>query len=473
MRDGTTAIVLDAEKLSVDGVWEKDAPLRYEQAQDHLTVQLARPALTGQELALKVTYRGRPVRGLRFFPREMYTAFATRAWMICHDEPYDRATFTLRLTIPRWMKVVGNGKRITQNPASATEEQSVWRQDTPVPTYTFGFAAGDFDESTTLHNGIGLVTLSTGYSAKQVKEIFGSTADILDYFSGKAGVPYAGDRYTQVLATGSVEQEMSGFTVLRATYGRDVLSDSRNIWLIAHELAHQWWGNGLTCSDWSDFWLNEGVASFMADAYLEHAFGEHEYERQMVLAQRIYDRARSAGKDRPLVFYHGSEPQDMSGPITYQKGALVLDSLRSILGDNAFWDGIRRYTQEHFGKNVVSKDLQSAFGEASGKDLSDFFARYVYGTESPIRHSRSGTSRNPDPIRSYFRSLPLSQSDHKSPPTRGCQRSISITCGGQALSYSAIHMAPILVVAPGNRPAMACIGHSPGRCSCLRHREVS
>jgi aminopeptidase N len=165
---------------------------------------------------------------------------------------------------------------------------------------------------------------------------------MLRFFEDRAGVPYPEATYTQVLTVEGSYQEMSGFAVMPETYGRALLADDHANYLVAHELAHQWWGNQVTCRDFTHFWLNEGFATYMAAAYREHRFG-----RQGIWTTSTW-RARSTtgprgGKDRSLVFPNWDRPPRRPHA-RHQKGALVHE-LRETLGDRAFWDGIRRYTR--------------------------------------------------------------------------------------------------------------------------------
>jgi aminopeptidase N len=201
---------------------------------------------------------------------------------------------------------------------------------------------------------------------------------MIDFYEDKAGVKYPYPTYSQVLAAGGVEQEMSSFTALRETYGHDVLANERAIWLGAHELAHQWWGNMVTNRDWTHFWLNEGIASFMASAYKEHRFGRTEYLKDIEEYRLNYEKLRTAGKDRSLVFADWNNPTAEDRTLVYDKGAYVIHLLRTELGEQTFWSGIRLYTRSYFGKSVTTADFQRAMEEASKRNLQEFFNKWVY-----------------------------------------------------------------------------------------------
>jgi aminopeptidase N len=186
-----------------------------------------------------------------------------------------------------------------------------------------------------------------------------------------------------VLAPGNVAQEMDRFTVIRESYAKEILKDPLEDWLIAHELSHQWWGNNVTCADWADFWLNEGMATFMTAAYKEKRWGRDEYDREIELSRRSYQQLRDAHKDRPLAYEHPIAESAAGGSIVYDKGALMLHLLRCYLGEKAFWEGIRQYTRKNFGGSVTSRNLQSAMETASGESLASFFDKWIYSAGPP------------------------------------------------------------------------------------------
>jgi aminopeptidase N len=377
------AIEFDCGNLTVDAVREGRAAQKFAQRDRRLSIALARPASVNETREIEILYHGAPRFGIRFFPNrsQVYTVFSTSQWLVCVDAPNDRATLRLNLILPAGLTPVANGRLIAQHSLPNHKTVYEWQQETPVPTYIFGFAAGGFHTVSEMYGGVELRYLAAQYSDDELRRIFHDTTDMMRFYEGCAGVKYSGKTYTQVLAAGGVEQEVSGFTLLRENYGRDVLADERDLWLGAHELAHQWWGNMVTCRDWTHFWLNEGMATFMAAAYKEHRFGRDEYLREIEASRIDYEKVRDAGKDRSLVFPDWSHPTREDRTLVYQKGAYVLHLLRQELGERDFWAGIRQYTRAYFGKSVTTTDFQTAMEQASGKSLKDFFAQWVYLTQ--------------------------------------------------------------------------------------------
>jgi aminopeptidase N len=227
--------------------------------------------------------------------------------------------------------------------------------------------------------------LATDFSEEQIRQIFRDTPDMLSFFEDRAGVKYNDDTYSQVLATGGAEQEMSSFTALNEDYGKEVLANEHDIWLGAHEFAHQWWGNMVTCRDWNHFWLNEGIANFMTAAYLEHRFGREAYQREIDKYRSNYEKVKAAGKDKSLVFPDWLHPTREDRILVYDKGAYVLHLLREQMGDDLFWKGLGLFTKRNFGKSVVTADFQSAMEDANGRSLSSFFSKWVYLNDLEVK----------------------------------------------------------------------------------------
>jgi aminopeptidase N len=371
-------VVFDCGDLNIDSVLENGKPVRFSVNDHKLRVSLpARKA--PREIAVK--YHGTPRRGIRFYPdrQQVYTVFSTSQWMVCNDDPSDKATFTLQLILPSNLTAVSNGELASQREVQNQKRIFEWRQRSPIPTYIFGFAVGPFKVVKEKQRNVELQYFATNYAEADLRRIFRATPDMLDFFEARAGVKYADKTYTQVLAAGGVEQEMSSFTALKESYGKDLLDNEQDLWLAAHEFAHQWWGNMVTCRDWNHFWLNEGVATFMAAAFLEHRFGRAVYLREIETYRTNYEKVRAAGKDKSLVFPDWLHPTAEDRTLVYDKGAYVLHLLRDEMGEHAFWHGLQIFTRRHFGKSVVTSDFMAAMEEANGKSLHDFFAKWVVG----------------------------------------------------------------------------------------------
>jgi len=365
--DRLDAVELDAGDMRILSVKDGQAASYFERKEKLLIVVLATPAYKDEHRTLTIRYSAVPAKGLVFFPDQIYTSFFTSDWMPSDDRVEDRATLSLTLDVPPNFKVAASGH----------PEGAAWVVDTPTSTFLFAFAAGDFVESSKKVNGVTLRVLGKA-------DVFEPTAAAMAFLAERSGHAYPGDTYTQVLTRGTVEQEAVGMTLLPDSYGSSLAQHPEDLWLLAHELAHQWYGIGIPARDWSDFWLSEGVATFMADAFLEKRFGKARYETEIANSKQIYDTLRTQGRDRPLFFTNWETPQQAGGSLPYHKGAWVLSELRVLLTDEAFWRGLRAYTVAHWGHPVTSEDLEAAMQSVAGKNitknLTKFFQQWVYGS---------------------------------------------------------------------------------------------
>ena len=373
----STVVEFDCGELNIDAVRAGRASLQFSVTNRRLRVSLPQDKRTRE---IEVEFHGTPKYGIQFFPdrQQVYTVFSTSQWLVCVDDPSDKATLTFKLILPASLTPIGNGQLVSQHELPDKKRVSEWQQRTPVSTYIFGFAAGPFQVVKEKRGNVEFQYFATNYTPTEVRRIFRETPDMLEFFEDRAGVKYSDRTYTQVLAAGGVAQEMSSFTALRETYGKQVLDNEQSVWLGAHEFAHQWWGNMVTCRDWNHFWLNEGIANFMTAAYLEHRFGRDVYLREIETYRTNYEKVRAAGKDKSLVFPDWLRPTREDRTLVYDKGAYVVHLLREEMGDRAFWSGLRLFTRRHFGKSVVTNDFIAAMEEANGKSLKEFFAKWVY-----------------------------------------------------------------------------------------------
>jgi aminopeptidase N len=373
-----TTLAVNRGSLEIDSVMEQGAARPFQIEGSMVRITLPPREASGSRM-VTVTYHGTPRNGLTFVPEreQIYTIFSTSQWMVAVDAPDARATFGLRLIVPRGWAVAASGREVSRQSLSPDTDISEWRQDVPVPTYTFGFAAGRFSVVSDASPGVALRYLSNGLSEADVRRVFGETRQMIAFFEERAGRPYPGLAYTQALVARTAGQEMASVSILSEAYGRAVLEDPTSVSLIAHELAHQWWGNMVTCREWTHFWLNEGFATFMAAAYREHRFGREAYEADVAVMRGRYEQVRDRGGDRPLVFPDWNRPSADDRTLVYQKGAYVLHQLRLALGDRLFWEGIRLYTTRHFGTAVSTADFQIAMEQATKRDLRVFFREWV------------------------------------------------------------------------------------------------
>ncbi|MBK8544036.1 MAG: M1 family peptidase [Caulobacteraceae bacterium] len=358
LRFDANALVLD--EIRVDGV---AATVRADT--DGVFLALPRRYRAGERFELQLRYHGAPARGLTFEEGgSFYTSYFSCDWMFCElDRPGDKFRFIVSA------RTVGGLRYAVYNSDSESNEY---------PAYLQGFAGG---QATEVRQRVGDVTLiyASGHASEaDLNALFASTPAMLEFFQRRAGVPFPHPRFVQILVQADEAQEGAGIAVLGDGVVRPMLENPREDWAIAHELAHTYWGNLVTCRDWTHFWLNEGMTTFMVAAWKQERWGEADYQREIEIARTRWARARDAGWDRPLAFAGPYPDLRTRRAIQYSKGMLFMVELRGQLGEGAFWRGIAAYTRAHAGGVVESADLQAAMEATSGRDLQALFDEWVY-----------------------------------------------------------------------------------------------
>ncbi len=378
---GMRQLTLDAGALRIDTVELAGRPVAFAKTGSQLRIDLPDTLQANMVQQLQVRYTGEGSGGLRFDPDspQVATAFSTSHWMPCLDDPAVRAPFHLTLVLPAGLVSVGNGTPRAPQQRADTKLRHVWRLDQPMPSYLYGFAAGPFAQTQAMAGKTRLEYFgpASQFTEAQLQQVFADSADMLAFYEKRSGVPYPLPAYRQVLLAGPAAQEVASYSVMGVRYGKRVLDKPDAIWLGAHEMAHQWWGNGLTNRSWRHFWLNEGIATFMTAAYLEHRFGVQTYADNIEAARTKYLAIQAAGQDRSLLFPDWDKPTPTDRSLVYDKGALVLHELRNLLGDARFWKGLKHYTRKHWGQSVETADFKKAMEEGSGADLTAFFKQWV------------------------------------------------------------------------------------------------
>jgi aminopeptidase N len=356
-----TALRFDANALTITNAVLDGDPMTWRTEDRALVFTLPHALRPGQVTTLRFSYAGTPARGLVWEEEGFYTSYFACDWMICAlDRPGDKFGFDVVLHVPEaWEEFVADKAR-------------------DYPAYLQGFGAGRWTYHREQHGGVELEALSAHETPEVLRAWFSETGRMIDFYSAAAGMPFPHSSYTQLLVAGDAAQEGAGFSILGADTLRATEDNPHEDWAIAHELAHAYWGNLVTCRDWSHFWLNEGLTTFMVAAWKQERWGEADYQREIELATQRWARARDAGWDRPLAFSGAYPDLRTRRAIQYSKGMLFFVELQRVLGEEAFWAGIRGYTAAHAGGTVESADMQRAMEAASGRDLDALFDEWVY-----------------------------------------------------------------------------------------------
>ena len=367
-----TSVVFSGNALSIDAASFNGKTVPVSTAQHTVTIDLPEALPSGKEGSLRIVYHGVPKQGVTWAPTSVVTSYAACDWMICsEDAPGDKAIFDLSLHVPAGMTSIASGKLVGKSSEKNGGEVHHWRTAMPYSAYLYDFAIGKFTLTKRQQDGAELVYISDVASVDEMQTAFQETPAMVKFLSEKAGTGLPARSYTQLLVAGDDAQEAATYSII----GKDNI-DPKDDWAIIHELSHQWWGNSITCATWKDFWLNEGFATYMTAAWKQHERGQAGYDEEMTVARTRYEAVKAKGLDKPLAF-----PGEYKGRrvIQYSKGALFLDHLRTMLGEETFWAGIRAYTREHAGGTVTSIDFERSMEKASGRDLTGVFTEWVFG----------------------------------------------------------------------------------------------
>ena len=395
--DGLPRVTLDLAELRVFSVTDsKGAELASFQKGDQLTVVLTRALSRGETEELTIGYAGQPRKGLWFTDMEAGVATQVftqgecedaRWWFPCNDDPADRATSELRVTMPKAWTSVAAGERVerVEDGSFATEH---WRMTTPHPTYLMTLVAGDFAVKQGEWEGVPLLFLADPQYADLMDASFKPTGDALSFMSEVTGLRYPYAKYSQACVE---DFPFGGMENISATTMTDrMLRDPRGLrddnatGLIVHEAAHQWFGDLLTCKTWDHVWLNEGFATYMTQLFYEESEGNDSFRMRWYDSLQGY-LSSDVGKDRrPTVYGVYRDPIDLffSGQ-TYAGAAARLHYLRFVVGDQAFFEGVRTYVADNTGRGVVTNDFKVAMEKVSGQNLTGFFDQWFYGQGYP------------------------------------------------------------------------------------------
>jgi aminopeptidase N len=380
LRDGLRSIVFSSNALIIESATVNGRATSVSSDESGISIALPSPIARGRSVTVSLRFHGIPKRGVTATTTSMYTSYFACDWMIClQDSPGDKALFALDLRVPRGMTSLASGRMTGRTSANGGAVIHRWRSRRPYSAYLFGFAIGPFTRISQRAGGAELSYYGEVGKAPELTQLFAETPRMIEFLSDKAGVPLPGGRYAQLLVPGREAQEAATYSLVGRGELERSAADPTTQWVIVHELAHQWWGNLVTAQTWQDFWLNEGITTFMTAAWKEHRFGPSAYRAELDAASARLGRAREAGWDRPLAFAGAYPNIGTRRAIQYSKGALFMDHLRTMLGEEAFWAGLKAYTRRHAGGSVTSIDLQRAMEQAAKRDLSPVFKEWVFG----------------------------------------------------------------------------------------------
>ncbi len=394
---------LAVTQVRVDG---RDAPFRLDEGR--LLVSLPRDADSGQELDVSVSYGGVPDDGLilRENVHGAPSAFAdnwpnrARFWFPSVDHPSDKATVTFTVHAPSAWTVIANGRQVGEPMPTAEDALGDpsgkrtwrWQTDVPIPSYTMVVGAADLEvrevglgacgDAPASPREDGCVVVSYWVFPEDVERArpsFRRAVEMTDFFTEVVG-PFPYEKLAHVQSAtrfGGMENSSAIF------YSEQAIAEGRDIeGTVSHEIAHQWFGDSATEADWSHLWLSEGFATYFGNFFFERADGIASMRRRMAEDRAEYLRSGSAA--RPVIATGETDLFELLNENNYEKGGWVLHMLRDLVGDDAFFEGVRTYYARHANDTALTADLQAAMEEVSGEELGWFFEQWLHHPGHPV-----------------------------------------------------------------------------------------
>jgi aminopeptidase N len=376
LRDGLTHLDFDCADLTILSARVNGKDTTVELRDNMLHVNLAQPTKSGETLEVNLRYEGKPTAGLYFIlpdkddpgrAKEIWTqgeAEDTHHYIPIYDYPNDRTTSEMILTVPADWLTVSNGKLIAVQDAPNGEKTWTWRQSLPVSTYLISFVAGEYKEKKDTWRDIPITFNVPRGMEDTIDPTFSHTKQMLDFFSERFGVAYPWEQYAQTAVDDFVASGMENVSATtlaaRDMIHADLAGEKPEAadGLLSHELTHQWFGDLVTCKDWTNTWLNEGFATFGATLWEEHAYGADAAAYHYWRDQNSWMPSRDLFPV-PIVTRDIDDSVEYVGNV-YDKSGWVLHMLREQLGDDAFFRAIKHYLDANRLQNVVTADLVKA-----------------------------------------------------------------------------------------------------------------
>ncbi len=319
-------------------------------------------------------------------PTQVWTQGETESnsgWFPCIDKPNCKSKFIFHIQVPENFYALSNGfLQKSEKNEGKNLRTDTWVQDLPMSNYLAMMAIGEYAKFSEKWNNKNLEYFVEKKYAKEAKNNFARTPEMLTFFGQKLGVQFPWAKYSQVTARDYVSGAMENTSA--SLFGEFVqkqhaeLVDVNNDGIVAHEMFHQWFGDLVTCESWSNLVLNEGFATYGEYLWYEHYYGKEQADRLGYSdLQRYLGYAKSVA-DHPIVRFYYPDKETMFSPITYKKGGRVLHQLRNVLGDEIFFKSLQKYLQTYSFQTAEVHDLRKVFEEVSGKDLNTYFTQYFY-----------------------------------------------------------------------------------------------
>lgn len=389
------SLALDAEDMTVSEITsDSPATLTWRNTGKELRLRFEPALQPDAEVTVTVAYSATPRRGLIFIaPDEDHPDKRTevwsqcfdldaRCWLPCLDTPDQKATTEMIVTVPGTWFCLSNGGLVARTRNADGTATFHWSQEVPHSTYLLALAAGEYAEVEDSWDGVPVNYYVPPDRVEDGARAFGRTPEMVAHFSELIGVRYPFAKYAQITATdfryGGMENTSATVQTWRTLHDERAHLDTSSEPLVAHELVHNWFGDLVTCRDWSHAWLNEGFATFFDKLWYRHSRGEDEFRYELYGSMRAYLGEDSGRYRRPIVQTAYKKPDDLFDAHIYCKGGCVLNLIRNLVGDRLFFRSIRTYVERHAGRCATTADLRVAFEDVTGRSFERLFEQWIY-----------------------------------------------------------------------------------------------
>ncbi|MCB9257675.1 MAG: M1 family peptidase [Chitinophagales bacterium] len=411
----TKELVLDAKGMDINKIsLVGGGDLAYEYNGSQLVIALDKTYKRGEEYSVYLNYVSKPNeltkasglvaitddKGLYFInplgeekdkPMQIWTQGepeSNSVWFPTIDKPNERCTQEITMTVENKFLAMSNGYLVSDIDNGDGTHSVTWKQDKAHAPYLFMMAIGEFAQIKDEWNGMSVDYFVEKEYENVAREIFGETPAMLSYFSEVLGVNYEWDKYWQVCVRDYVSGAMENTSAV--IFGEFVQRDARELLdedhedIVSHELFHHWFGDLVTCESWANLPLNESFATYGEVMWREHRYGDNEKLRKVYEDMQGYFAEAASGKQVDMIRYHHDTAEDMFDGHSYAKGGTILNMLREVVGDEAFFLSLKTYLEDNKFQSVEIHNLRLAFEKVTGRDLNWFFDQWFLSAGHPI-----------------------------------------------------------------------------------------
>jgi aminopeptidase N len=397
IRDDLDHIVLDAAELSISSISEGGGELKFFTQAEMLLIEFARPLNGGDVCTIEIMYSARPRKGLFFIkpdatypgkPRQIWSQGENADahwWFPCPDVTNQKMTTELIGTFADDFTAISNGVLVATE-ANAKEKTKTWhwRLEQPHPAYLLSIVAGQYERIEEKHDSLPVEYYVYPSRIEQGRRLFANTPQMIELFESRFGVAYPYPKYSQVLVDdflfGAMENTSATTMTDRVLLDERAAIDINYDDIVAHD---QWWGDLVTCKDWSEIWLNESFATYSEYLWRESSRGTDEARFALLQDMLVYLGEDRRSRRRPIVSRKYRYSEELMDRHAYEKGGFVLSMLRAQLGDDAFFKSLSHYLKKHAHGVAETSDFRIAIEEVTGRNLSRFFEQWIHGAGVP------------------------------------------------------------------------------------------